>query len=307
MARRTSALVGVALFALACEEIPFREVEVKFDTTPALLPAPTPQPSKSRPVLRFSVAGMESPSDTYLDYSRLFDAVAQRLGAEADFVQRRTYAEINQLLVDGKLDAALLCTGGYLDLKRRAPGAVEVVGVPLVDGSDTYHSLVVVPVTSPARTLADLEGARFAFTDELSLTGRAWVLHELRARGRTADGFFRSTVFTRSHDRSLTAVTRGVVDGAAVHSVVFQHLVEKDPSLLRQVRVIQRSPAFGLTPLVVSTRLPPDARARLRDVLLGLAADPQGATLLGPLRIDSFAPAAPGHFDSAFVVVQGPP
>lgn len=293
--------------ASGCERTPFREVEVKFDAPPTTPTAAPGAPRKAGRTLRISVAGMESPSDTYVDYSRLFSAIAQRLGAEADFVQRRTYAEINQLLLDGQLDAALLCTGGYLDLMRRDPRAVEVLGVPLVNGSDTYHSLVVVPASSPAQSLAQLEGARFAFTDELSLTGRAWVVHELRMRGRAPDEFFTSTVFTRSHDRSISAVARGVVDGAAVHSVVFQHLLEKDPSLLRQLRVIQRSPAFGMTPVVVSKRLAPEERAKLRDVLLGLATDPQGTTLLGPLRIDGFAAPPPGLFDSAYDVVRGPP
>lgn len=295
----------VALVAgSACERSPFREVGVSFQAPTVEAPAPRVKVGRQ---LRISVAGMESPSDTYASYSRLFGAVAQRFGAEADFVQRRTYAEINQLLLDGELDAALLCTGGYLDLVRRDPGSVEVLAVPRVGGADTYQSLVIVPVASPVQSLAQLEGARFAFTDELSLTGRSWVMHELRRRGRRPDEFFSSTVFTRSHDRSVAAVARGVVDGAAVHSVVFQHLLEKDPTLLRQVRVVQRSPEFGMTPVVVSRRLPEEERARLREVLLGLAADPQGQALLGPLRIDGFTVATPGLFDSAYDVVQDRP
>lgn len=291
---------------VACDRSPFREVQVSFQA-PAAAGAPVaPSPTRA-PRFRISVAGMESPSGTYEGYSRLFGEVARRLGSEADFVQRRTYAELNELLAKGELDAALLCTGGYLDLARRDRSAVEVSAVPIIHDSDTYQSLVIVPVASAATSLRDLQGARFAFTDELSLTGRAWVLHELRGFQQTPETFFSATVFTRSHDRSIAAVARGVVDGAAVHSIVFQHLLEKDPLLLEKVRIIQRSPEFGMTPVVASQRLSPEARARLREVLLGLSKDPAGAALLEALRIDRFAVAPPGLFDSASDVIEPAP
>jgi phosphonate transport system substrate-binding protein len=288
----------------ACERSPFREVKVSFET-PAVA-APVSHPAGTAAHFRISVAGMESPSGTYAGYSRLFGEVAHRLGSEPEFVQRRTYSEINELLLKGELDAALLCTGGYLDLVRRDQSAVELIAVPIIHDSDTYQSLIIVPMSSPATSLRDLEGARFAFTDELSLTGRAWVVHELRVAQRSPENFFGSTVFTRSHDRSIAAVARGVVDGAAVHSIVFQHLLEKDPMLLEKVRIIQRSPEFGMTPVVASRRLAPEARAKLREVLLGLSADESGVAALKTLRIDRFAVAPPGLFDSATDVLDEP-
>lgn len=300
--------VTTALLLCGCEQNPFREVHV--DIQPSPVEALPKARAAATPTKRFrvSVAGMESPSGTWAAYSRVFGEVAHRLGGmEIEFVQRRTYAEVNELLMKGELDAALLCTGGYLELQRRDPGAVEVIAVPIINDSDAYQSLIIVPTSSQAQSLQQLEGGRFAFTDELSLTGRAWVVHELRKRGRTPADFFGATSFTRSHDRSVSAVARGVVDGASVHSIVFQHLLEKDPALLEKVRIIQRSPEFGMTPVVASQRLSRGTRAGLREVLLGLSEDPEGAELLRPLRINRFAVALPGLFDSAYDVVQPAP
>lgn len=300
-----SFLVLPLALACVCQRSPFREVPVSFSESSSG-PLVVDPSADVRPRLRVSVAGMESPSETYLGYSRLFGEVAGRLDAGVEFLQRRTYAEVNELLLAGELDAALLCTGGYLELVRRDAGVVELLAIPVVGGADTYQSLIIVPAGSAARSLDDLVGRRFAFTDELSLTGRAWVVHALRQKGLTAEGYFRELTYTRSHDRSVAAVARGLVDGAAVHSVVFQHLLEKDPGLLDQVRVIQRSPGFGMTPLVVSTRLPPARRAALREAVLGLGADGPGRALLAPLRITAFEVAPPGLFDSAIEVVRGP-
>jgi phosphonate transport system substrate-binding protein len=81
-------------------------------------------------------------------------------------------------------------------------------------------------------------------------------------------------------------------------------MLERDPQLSRRVRVIHRSPPFGMMPIVASTRLPAAERDRLRRVLLDLARDPEGAAALEILRIDGFVSPEPGLFDSAALVAD---
>jgi phosphonate transport system substrate-binding protein len=122
--------------------------------------------------------------------------------------------------------------------------------------------------------------------------------------GQDPDHFFASVTYTRSHDRSITATARGIVDGAAVHSLVFAHMLERDPRLAARVRVLHRSPPFGMMPIVASTRLPPEERERLQRVLLDLARDPEGAAALAILGLEGFAEPAPALFESAAAVVS---
>lgn len=295
-------LAVLAAIALSCDASPFRAVDVDLATKPEG-GAPTSDPGEQR-LLRFSVAAVESPRDTYAAYSQLFERLGNRLGLSIEFVQRRTYREVNDLLASGGIDAALVCTGGYLDLLRRNPDAVEVLAVPVAGGESTYESLVIVPASSPATRVEELEGRRFAFTDELSFSGRAYVVRHVRELGHDPERFFSSITYTHSHDRSIAAVARRLVDGAAVHSLVFAHMLERDPQLSRRVRVIHRSPPFGMMPVVASTRLPAAERDRLRRVLLDLARDPEGAAALGVLKIDGFVRPEPGLFDSAALVVD---
>lgn len=291
---------ALATFAVACDATPFRAADI--DVAPnAQAPVASPAPEVRK--LRFSVAAIESPRDTYATYARLFERLGNRLGVEIEFVQRRTYREVNDLLLSGRLDAALVCTGGYLDLRSRARDAIELLAVPVSSGASTYESVVIVPASSRAERVQDLEGKRFAFTDELSFSGRAYVVSHLRSLGRDPDHFFASVTYTRSHDRSITATARGIVDGAAVHSLVFAHMMERDPRLGARVRVLHRSPSFGMMPVVASTRLPPEERARLKRVLLDLARDPEGAAALAILGLEGFAQPTPALFDSAAAVV----
>jgi phosphonate transport system substrate-binding protein len=288
---------------LACDSTRFREVEVGAAAAPPAA-ASGGGPGAAR-VLRFSVAAVESPRDTYAAYSRLFERMGERLGVRIEFVQRRTYREVNDLLASGRVDAALVCTGGYLDLQRRAPGATEVVAVPLLAGEPTYRSLVIVRADSPASSMEDLERKRFAYTDELSFSGRAYVLRWLVDHGHAPGRFFASTIYTNSHDRSVSAVLAGIVEGAAVHSAILDHMLRDDPSLSGRLRVIHRSPPFGAMPVVASTALPRETRARLREVLVSLASDPEGAAALRVLAIDGFEPPRPGLYASAQRVVEG--
>ncbi|HYG67430.1 MAG TPA: phosphate/phosphite/phosphonate ABC transporter substrate-binding protein [Anaeromyxobacteraceae bacterium] len=295
-------VIACACAALACDTSSFREVDVSLAPERRAPETPAPPPART---LRFSVAAVESPRDTYAAYARLFRRIGERLGVEIEFVQRRTYREVNDLLANGQLEAALVCTGGYLDLRRRAPEKVEIVAVPIVGGLPTYQSVVIVPADSPARTLADLAGERFAYTDELSLSGHAYVVRRLRDEGRDPSRFFGFTVFTQNHDRSIRAVASGLVDGAAVHGHVLRHLLERDPELRRGVRVLHRSEPIGAMPVVVSTGLDPATRARLREVLLAIAEDPDGAAALATLGIDRFdPPPSPRLYEDAARVME---
>jgi phosphonate transport system substrate-binding protein len=286
---------------LACPSTPYPERKVD------LLPKGAPAVSELAPPaakLRFSVAAMLSPQGSLSAYSHLFELMAERTGYEVEFVQRKTYREVNDLLLAGQVDAALVCTGGYLELARSAPGKVELLAVPLVGGVTTYHSYVLVPAASPAKSMADLAGKRFAFTDELSLTGRAYAIHWLTRRGADPATFFGNVQLTRSHDRSVEAVAKGLVDGACVDSLIFDEMVKARPELGKAVRRIDVSPPFGAPPVVAATTIPADRRAAIRDVLLGLAKDAEGRKALAAIGFDGFAAVAPSHYDGARAVAE---
>ncbi len=293
-------LIAAAL--AGCEANPFRTAVVD-SQGPRQRPAAPPAAAPS-PVLRFSVANIESPRDTYSSYTRLFERMGQLLHRRVEFEQRRTYREVNDLIISGQLDAALVCTGGYLDLQERAPHAVEVVAVPVVGGEQSYRSVIIVPAGSDVHQVSDLRGRRFGFTDELSFSGRLYALHLLRDQGFDPKRFFASVIFTGSHDRSIEAVAGGLVDGAAVHGGVLDLMQDRDPALQRRLRVIHRSPPLGAMPVVVSTRLPAAMRAQLREVLLGLDRDPDGAASLKLLRFDRFAEPIPGLYASAARILE---
>lgn len=244
---------------------------------------------------RFAVAPVITPREDLASFRPLFEYLGARLGRPVKHIQTQTYAEINELVKFGGVDAALVCTYAYTVGQEDA--GLELLAVPQIRGKTTYRSVIVVPADSPARSLEDLEGKRFAFTDPLSFSGRLAVTYMLWEKGHTPEDFFSRYIFTYSHDGSLRAVLGRVVDGAAIDSVIFDAWRERHPRDAGRVKVIGASQEVGILPVVVRRGLAPELKDALRAALLQAHLDPRGREALRKLGVDRFVPADDRAYD----------
>ncbi len=267
-----------------------RGKDVGVESTPSgFEPGPVATPPEQD--LRAAVGAMISPQRTLLHYRGLFELLARRLDRRLVFIQRRTYAETNELLASGEVHVAWVCTGAVPDLL--AQQTAELAAVPVVENRTTYRSYLVVPERSAVRTPAHLRGKIFAYTDPLSLTGRAVIERWLASRDLVPEEFFGSIFYTHAHDRSIQAVRRGLADAACVDSLVYDFLAARSPEDVTGTSVIWHSEWFPIPPLVVSTRLGPSYRRRLVEILLSLGTDPEAQRILQEIGVDDFVAGRP--------------
>jgi len=239
---------------------------------------------------------MFSPEETLGVYQELMDYIAERLGRPVELKQRRTYQEVNDMLGTGKLDAAILCSGPYVHAQRQY--GVQLLAVPVIRGSPTYHAYIIVPSASSARSLEDLRGKRFAFTDPLSTSGYLYPVYSLVTQGDQPATFFAKTLFTYSHDNSIEAVAEGVVDGAAVDSLIYDYLLARHPALASRTRIIHTSPPMGAQPVGIPRTLDPATKQALRDLFLNIDQDPGARKILRQLGVDRFIAGSDALYDS---------
>ncbi len=261
-----------------------------------LSPLPAPPENEIIP-LRVSVAAVISPRGTVESYQPLLNYLSEALDRPVELVQRRTYEETNDLVESGEVDLAFVCTSAYVT--GHDDFDMRLLAAPEVNGATTYHSLLIVPLDSPAKTMADLQGKVFAFTDPISNSGRVYPTYLVQQLGFTPETFFARTFFTYNHDDAIRAVADKLADGAAVDSLVYEYAIDRDPTLLERVRVIHRSPAFGIPPVVVSPNIRPQIRALLQETLLNMGQDPEGQTALTSLGIDAFVLIDDPAYDTA--------
>ncbi len=262
-------------------------------TVPVARPGERASPT---PPLRVAVAAMISPKETFDLYRQLLAYLGRRLNKDLEFVQRKTYGEINELLGRGEIDLAFICSGPYVAGKERFGFAS--LAVPEVHGSHFYRSYLIVNKDSAYHRLEELRGHTFAFTDPDSNTGKLVPTFWLAVMQERPETFFSRIVYTYSHDNSIMAVARNLVDGAAVDSLIWEFYQEKNPVSTAKTRIIKKSETYGIPPLVASKNLSPASKERIRQILFSMHQDPEGKRILTELMIDRFIPPQEEWYDN---------
>lgn len=253
------------------------------------------EPHEASP-LRISVAAMLSPKSSLVTYGELAQYVGKRLNSPVKVIFTKKYAETNDSLRNSESDIAFICTGAYLAAREKFP--LDIIAVPVVYGETVYNSVIIAAKNNPARSFGDLKGRTFAFTDEFSLTGHLYIQARLEELKQTSS-FFSGTVFTGSHDNSIKAVAEGFSNAASVDNLVYQALLRRGDFHAKQLKVIEKSPPFGIPPVVARHGLEAGLKARVRAILLAMHKDEAGARILKTISIERFVAPAPGLYSYA--------
>ncbi len=218
----------------------------------------------------------------------------ERIGRPVSFVQRGNYREVVDLVRGGKIDFAWLCGYPYVRHRRE----MRLVAVPLWRGQPRYQSYLIADARNIGiRSLSDLRGTVFAYSDPDSNSGFLYPQYSLMQAGHNPATYFSRTFFTWAHRKVVEAVSIGLASGGAVDGYVWEMLAETHPELARGTRVIEKSPFLGYPPFVARHDIPEGDLKRFRAVLQGMPDDAAGAALLERLRIDGFVPGSPDLYD----------
>ena len=269
-------------------------VVVDFNQTIAVERPESPIPELA--AFNVAVAAMISPKETFGYYRQLLDYIGEKLGRDVQFIQRKTYGEINELLGVGQIDLAFICSGPYAAGKEKY--GLELVATPQVQNSRYYQSYLIVNKASQFEKLEDLKGRVFAFTDPESNTGKLVPTYWLFEKGEQPETYFSKTIYTYSHDNSILAVAKALVDGAAIDGLIWEYYNQKDPVFTSRTRVIHKSEPYGIPPIVASKFLSSELKDRIRQLFFDMHLDPRGQKILKELMIDRFLAPRDEWYDS---------
>lgn len=288
--RKTLLLItgGLVVFLVACnQDTGYKPIDFTKKTDISRPKAV----NSGRQTLRVAVAAMISPKETFIYYRELIDYLGAKLDHDVALIQRKTYGEVNDLLNREDIDFAFICTGPFVNSSEKF--GFEAIATPVIRGNPFYQSYLIVHKDSSFHSLEDLKGHDFAFTDPDSNTGALVPRHWLKQMNLKPEFFFHKITYSYSHDNSIMAVAKKLVDGAAVDSHVWEYYQQHNAFYSGKTRVIKKSEPFGSPPLVVSKALDPKLKSALVDMVLTMHNDPEGLRILSGLLIDRFeAPKA---------------
>lgn len=251
---------------------------------------------EEKEVLKIAVSAIISPKKTFIFYRDILDYISRKMGVPVELVQRDTYAEVNALVKDRKISAAFVCSGAYIDGKRDF--GMELLVAPMAYGEPFYYSYIIVPRGSKAKRLEDLKGKRFAFTDPMSNTGKLAPTYMIGKIGERPESFFSDIIYTYSHDKSIEAVARGLVDAAAVDSLIWDYANTTNAEFTSNTKIIIKSPPYGIPPVVIPAGMAPELKEKLRHILLDMHLDAEGRSILEKVKIERFIKIEDSAYDS---------
>lgn len=248
------------------------------------------------PALNIALASITSARESLYYYNDLLEYLEEEIGMPVRIIQRKTYAEVNELIKNGTVDIGFICTYSYV--LGNDDFGMELLAAPVREGKKEYFSYIIKRKEVEVESFLDLEGYSFAFTDPISNSGRLYPLYLLKKEGRTPDSFFSRHIYTYSHDNSIRAVVEGLVDAAAVDSLVYDHLYDRDPAYFEDIDILHVSDSFGIQPAVVHPDLNPELKTKLQNFLLSLYETARGQDILYNLGLDKFDYQADSAYDS---------
>jgi phosphonate transport system substrate-binding protein len=233
-------------------------------------------------------------------YEQITQYLADRLAAPVELLPG-LLPERRRRLDAGEADVAFICGWPYALRHDRPEPQVELLCAPVMaasryGGRPVYFTDVIVRRDHPARAFADLRGAVWSYNDTGSHSGYNVMRHHLLQLGET-QGYFGRVVDAGTHQGSVQMVLDGAIDASGIDSTVLETEISRRPEIGAALRTIATLGPSPIPPVVVARHVAPSLAARVRDLFLGMATDPDGRAVLGAGRVATFVPMRDADYD----------
>lgn len=226
--------------------------------------------------LVFSGVVLDASVDTVDSYQKYFDLIQEELGIEVEFRPVTDNAGIAEGLISGVVDIGQLDPFSYV-LTKNNTDAIEIIGVTQrKQGQEPgFYGYAVAKADSAIASLEDLRGATICLGMPASLVSYLLPITELSrldidANPETATEV--SVVVSGSVADTVLGVKDGACDVGFTADSTFDIALPASGDINKDdFKVVWKSELIPSGPLVVSTNLPADLRAKLTDIALNKA------------------------------------
>jgi phosphonate transport system substrate-binding protein len=230
-----------------------------------------------------------------------YEHIARYVEGKVGYPTELTVGQSTRDFAAGKIDAGFLCGLPYVRLADSPASPVEPLVAPVLLGErygqkPVYFSDVIVRSDSSFNSFDDLCGCTWAYNQRTSHSGYNLVCASLLERGQTLH-YFGRMVESGSHQRSLELVLEGQADAAAIDSHVLDVALLQNKDLAPRLRVVAVLGPSSIPPVVVAKGVNNELKCRMREVLLMMHDDADGARSLHEGRIDHFVAVRDSDYD----------
>ena len=234
----------------------------------------------------------------------LGDYLSKKTGVEVNFTILSRYGNIINRFTSENMDGAFFGSfTGALAIEKL--GVIPLARPVNLDNTSSYRGYIFVRRDSKIRDVGGMKGKRMAFVEKATTAGYIFPLAYLREHGiKDMDHFFSSSYFAGSHDAAIHAVLEGQADvGAAKHSI-YDRVKADDARVERDLVIIAESPWVPSNGLCVRKGLDAGLQQKLKQALLDLDKDPEGAAVLQQFGAIKFIDATVSDYRPVFEMAK---
>ena len=238
------------------------------------------------------------------DMEPLRQYLEETLDRPVEFLVTETYASCGEGLRDGDYAFAALSPLLYVRTLMLAP-ELELVAVKEFDGTVSYEGWVMARSDSTIRSMEDLDGKRFCFTNEDSTSGYLLPRAYLRRLGFEPDEFIGGVHWSGKHDQAILDLLDDQCEAVATYNgAVFSAGTEG--IAIGALRFIATTGTIPQDVIVAGPSATRQETEAVRNALLSF--DPQthlGTARVGTVqRITGFEPVVDSAFDDLRIEVE---
>jgi phosphonate transport system substrate-binding protein len=280
---RLTTLLGAALVALAA--------------TPAAFAADAAD-CPNGGVVRFGVEPYDTSAKLVPIYQHIGDLIGEKLGCKVQvFVTTNYNAEIEAMRND-KLEIGEFGPLGYV-LAHQVAKAQAVAAFGTKEGKpDSYWASLVTYPASGIKTVAEIKGHSFAFSDPATTTGHLFPAYGLRKAGLDPDKDVRG-IYAGSHTASFEALYNHKVDAGELNSEQLESATQRGEYKPGVFVFLWKSDPIPTDPITLRGNLPDSFKQRATQVLqtLDLSTLPEADRKIMGLSGMRFVPQTDQAYD----------
>lgn len=243
--------------------------------------------------LVFGVIPTDSADNVMERNENLVQYLEKRLGVPIEVKTASDYAGVITGMQFKHIDFAYFGPKSYVEAAKRANAEAFVVEVNR-DGTAGYYGVIITKKGSGLKTMADIKGKTWAFTDPNSTSGTlvptVYFYKELKI---DPEKYFSKVIYSGSHEASMLSVKNGKVDAASTNDIDMARGDGKRWKANEDFEIIWKSKLIPASPMAYRKDIPASLKKALKEAFVAYK-DPVG---LDKLKLKGYTEGSDELFD----------
>jgi len=242
------------------------------------------------------VAGAERLQDTF---GKVALYLQKELGIKVKLIIPTDYAGVIVGMAHKHIDLAYLGPKSYCEAAKRANAQALVVNTDATTGTPGYYGYLITKRGSGLKTLADIKGKKWAFTDPNSTSGTLVPTIMFANKGINPQTYFSRIVYSGSHEASILSVKNGRVDAASTNNLAIGRGLGKAWEK-NDFNIIWKSKLIPGSPMAVRKDLPESLKMAIKGAFISY----DDKANLAKMKIAGYLPANDSMYDGVRKMIK---